>query len=81
MLAKTIELLRTAKQMSQRQLSIKAGISHTEISRIENRERINPSVKVLNKLAKALNVDLMYLVLCCVEEQAEYPLIDEMEER
>ena len=80
MLPKTIELLRTAKNMSQRELAKRSGISHTEIYRIENGERLGGNVRILNKLAKALNVDVMYLVLCCIEQiQAEYPLLEELE--
>lgn len=47
---------RLAKEMSKRALAIKAKISHTEVHRIENGERQNPSVPVLNALADALAV-------------------------
>ncbi|MEG6615213.1 helix-turn-helix transcriptional regulator [Peptococcaceae bacterium 1198_IL3148] len=47
---------RQAKEWSKRKLAIEAGISHTEVHRIENGERQNPSVPVLNALAEALGV-------------------------
>ncbi|MHC1787281.1 MAG: helix-turn-helix domain-containing protein [Christensenellales bacterium] len=47
---------RLAKALSKRGLAEIAGISHSEVHRIENGERINPSVPVLNALAEALGV-------------------------
>lgn len=47
---------RLAKEWSKRALAEKAGISHSEVHRIENGERVNPSVPVLNALAEALGV-------------------------
>lgn len=47
---------RLAKEWSKRALAEKAGISHSEVHRIENGERINPSVPVLNALADALGI-------------------------
>lgn len=42
--------------MSRNLLASKAGISHTEVQRIETNERKLPSLKVLCALADALNV-------------------------
>ena len=42
--------------MSRNQLATKAGISHTEVHRIEVGERKQPSLKVLCSIADALNV-------------------------
>ncbi len=47
---------RLAKEWSKRALAEKAGISHSEVHRIENGERINPSVPVLYALADALGI-------------------------
>lgn len=47
---------RLAKGMSKRALSEKAGISHSEVHRIENGERLNPSVPMLIALADALGI-------------------------
>lgn len=41
---------------SKRALAEKAGISHSEVHRIENGDRENPSVPVLNKLAESLGI-------------------------
>ncbi len=47
---------RTELEMSRNLLATKAGISHTEIHRIESNERKQPSLKVLCSLADALNI-------------------------
>jgi transcriptional regulator with XRE-family HTH domain len=47
---------RLAKGLSKRQLAEKAGISHSEVHRIENGERQNPSVPMLIALANALGI-------------------------
>lgn len=47
---------RLAKEWSKRALAEKAGISHSEVHRIENGERTNPSVPVLYSLAEALGI-------------------------
>jgi HTH-type transcriptional regulator, competence development regulator len=47
---------RLLKHLSMRELAQKANISHTEVYRIENGERKNPSVPILTALAKALGV-------------------------
>lgn len=57
-----IKNLRETKDISQRQLAHLSGISNTEINRIENGERKNPSPNTLKKLAPHLGVsgeDLM----------------------
>ncbi|MDP4180859.1 MAG: helix-turn-helix transcriptional regulator [Bacillota bacterium] len=61
-LGKYIEFLRNEKNMSQRQLADKAGISNTEVWRIESGERKNPTPAVLKALAPHLDIsyeDLM----------------------
>jgi len=47
---------RLAKEWSKRTLAEKAGISHSEVHRIENGERTNPSVAMLYALADALGI-------------------------
>lgn len=47
---------RLAKEWSKRALAEKAGISHSEVHRIENGERLNPSVPILYALADALGI-------------------------
>lgn len=53
---KVIKERRLAKGMSKRALAEKAGISHSEVHRIENGERQNPSVPMLIALADALGI-------------------------
>ena len=55
-IGKFIKDRRLAKEWSKRALAEKAGISHSEVHRIENGERTNPSVPVLNSLAEALGI-------------------------
>lgn len=53
---------RTLKKLSARKLGELSGISHTEIHRIENGERVHPSPAVLRALASALEVPLETLM-------------------
>lgn len=62
-LADYIKQLRIEKEYSQRKLAELCGISNTEISRIENGSRIEPSPIVLIKIAKCLNINYMDLYL------------------
>lgn len=55
-LGEYIKERRLLKELSKRALAEKAGISPTEVHRIETGERTNPSVPVLNSLAEALGV-------------------------
>lgn len=55
-LGKFIEDRRTFKGLSIRQLAEKAGISHTEVWRLESGERKNPSPQVLKSLAPHLGI-------------------------
>lgn len=50
---------RNKKNLSIRGLAELAHISHTEVSRIENGERKNPSLAVLKALATALDEDFI----------------------
>jgi len=47
---------RLSKGWSKRALAEKAGVSHSEVHRVENGERMNPSVPVLYAIADALGV-------------------------
>jgi transcriptional regulator with XRE-family HTH domain len=55
-LGEYIKNKRTELGMSRNLLASKAGISHTEVQRIETNERKMPSLKVLCSLADALNI-------------------------
>ena len=62
MLGELIKKRRNELGMSRNALAVAAGISHTEINRIETGDRKQPSVIVLNSLASALSIsqeDLM----------------------
>ncbi len=56
-LGKRLKLLRTEAGLTQERLSIATGLSQTYISGIEHGTR-NPSIKTLDKLAKALRVSI-----------------------
>jgi transcriptional regulator with XRE-family HTH domain len=55
-----VRRLRLARGLSQRQLAVPAGVSHSYISRIEHGNR-EPTLEVLRKLARRLGVPLDYL--------------------
>jgi transcriptional regulator with XRE-family HTH domain len=48
--------------LSQRELAKRVDVSDAYITQLETRERINPSLHVLKKLAKALKVTVGELV-------------------
>lgn len=56
-LSDKIKILRENKNLSQGALAKLSGVSVAEICRIEKGERQNPSINLLNKLLKALEVD------------------------
>lgn len=69
---------RLSKGWSKRVLAEKANISHSEVHRIENGERINPSVPVLNALAEALGIpkdDLLRLA-GYKSDEGDIPMIE-----
>ena len=55
-LGEFIKTRRNEIKMSRNQLATKAGISHTEVHRIEIGERKQPSLKVLCAIADALGI-------------------------
>jgi len=55
-LSDMIKQRRTALGLSQRALAKRVGVSDAYITQLETRERINPSLDVLKKLAKSLKV-------------------------
>jgi transcriptional regulator with XRE-family HTH domain len=60
-LAKRIKALRKERGMSQEALAVKAGISRGYLARLETR-RQDPTVGVVEKLARALRVKLADLI-------------------
>ena len=57
LVARNIRRLRVAKELSQEALAVDASIDRTYVSRLE-RGLENPSVSVLERLAKALDSDI-----------------------
>lgn len=53
--------LRKSRGWTKKQLSIKSGVSQTYISELEAGKK-NPTVVILEKLAKALDVDILELL-------------------
>lgn len=53
-----IKFLRKQKGLTQKQLAEKAGISFSMISKIESGERNNPSLSILEKIAKVIDLTL-----------------------
>ncbi len=57
--------LREMRRMSYEQLAQKSGVARSYIQRIEsNDDKVNPSARVLCKLAKALDVAVEKLFEC-----------------
>lgn len=79
-LGEFIKERRLAKEWSKRALAEKSGISHSEVHRIENGERTNPSVPVLNALAEALGVpkDDMLRLAGYKADDGDVPLIEKV---
>jgi transcriptional regulator with XRE-family HTH domain len=73
-LGKYIESIRTLRELSQRQLAERAGISNTEVWRIETGQRKNPTPAVLKALAPHLEVPYEELLIKAgyIEETIEH---------
>lgn len=72
---------RLSKEWSKRKLAEKSNISHSEVHRIENGERTNPSVPVLNSLAEALGVpkdEILRVAGYKADDGDDIPLIERM---
>ena len=69
---------RLAKEWSKRALAEKAGVSHSEVHRIENGERSNPSISMLYALAEALGIpkDEILRQAGYRSDDGDIPLID-----
>ena len=71
---------RLSKDWSKRTLAEKAGISHSEVHRIENGERENPSIKMLLAISEALSVpkEEMLRIAGYADNEGEVPLIEKV---
>lgn len=84
-LAETLKEKRKEKGISTRDLGEKVGVSHTEISRIENGMRPHFSFIILSKICKELDIDMVNLlddvgVWECDPEQLLYVMFKQNEE-
>lgn len=58
--------IRSVKNVSQRELSSKTGVSHSYISHIENGTR-DPSLNVLERISEALDVPVHVLLMVAAD--------------
>lgn len=58
---KQIKNIRKQKGISLKEISSKAKISYTYLSMLESGKKLNPSLNVLTKIAKALNVKITFI--------------------
>jgi len=59
-----------------RELGEKAGVSHSEIARIEKGERTNPSAAMLRAIATALHIPIMqFLAVAGLADTMSKPII------
>ncbi len=59
-----VKELREMRGLSYEQLAQKSGVTKSYIQRIESNGKANPSVRVLCRLAKALDVEVEKLFRC-----------------
>ena len=59
MIGEKLKKIRKAKKITLKQLEKIKGISNNYISDLENGRRVNPSIEKLEKLAKALDVNVV----------------------
>ena len=70
--------IRQEQQISIRQLAKLTGVSHSEINKIENGERENPSPLHIKAIAKAFGINQIECLKIAgyIDEDAQYPLPD-----
>lgn len=73
-LGQNIKRIRTNKDMTQKELSNKSGLSQSTITEIEKGTRQNLRADNLSKIATALNVSTNELL--GIEEDKEYEIVD-----
>jgi transcriptional regulator with XRE-family HTH domain len=61
-LSRVIQQLREAKGMTQRDLAAKAEVTQAYVAQLEMGARKNPSLKILKRIAKALDVPVTTLL-------------------
>lgn len=71
MIGKNIHTLRKRRRLTLSELAERAGISKSYLSNIERNLYQNPSIRVLKKIAKVLEVDLKTLLITGQSEETE----------
>lgn len=62
MLSKNLKTIREKRGLSKIKLAKESGISRRNIMLIETERRLNPSIKTVDALSKALNVSIEELI-------------------
>ena len=62
-LALRLKRLRSARDLTQVEVAARAKLTQSYYAELEGGAKINPSVEVLRRLAKALRVDVMELLV------------------
>lgn len=60
-ICRAIKVCRQIKRMNQTKLAVESGVSVAHICLIENGKR-NPSLDIIEKLARALEIDILLLI-------------------
>lgn len=82
LLAEIIEIERNLMGYSKRDFARKVGISHTELTRIENQLRENYNVVTLITMCRVLEIDFVRLLQVCgylpMDDDEEYTLLEDI---
>ncbi|MFZ3577240.1 helix-turn-helix domain-containing protein [Virgibacillus sp. DJP39] len=62
MIGKNIQEIRKQKGLTLSELALRANVSKSYLSNIERNLNMNPSIQIMEKLAKVLGVDLRKLI-------------------
>jgi transcriptional regulator with XRE-family HTH domain len=68
-IAWNLRRIRSAKGISQENLAVDADVDRTYVSGIERRE-YNPSIELLERIAKALDIDVVELLAIPPQDEA-----------
>ena len=63
MIAKNIKKFRKEKRLSQDKLAKLADVTHTTLVKLESGANVNPTIRTLQKIAKALDVSIDELIV------------------
>ncbi|WP_281885394.1 helix-turn-helix domain-containing protein [Paenibacillus sp. YYML68] len=77
MIGKRIQYYRNMKRLSLTELAYRAGVAKSYLSSIERNIQSNPSVDFLNKICKALGIDISVLIKDTDHEAAQVASLDQ----